>query len=320
MIERRKFLSLLGGACVLGPFGASAQQPAVTRMLVGATPGGSTDIVARGLANEMSRLTGRQMVVENRPGAAGNIAAQLTANAAPDGGTLLISYTSHVINPSLYPSLPFDPINDFTPLCGLASSPAILVARPSFKANRIDELIALAKAQPGKLNIAIAGIGSANHLAGEMLKKDAGIDIVSVSYKGTGPALTDVVAGHIDLAFAGVATVQELIKAGKLKALAVTSNVRLQAYPEVPTIAEVIPGYAYSSWYGLFGPAHMQAQVQAYFSNAAQQALRTETLHNRFISEGLVPMSLDQQAFETFVKDEIQRWKKVVIATGTKAE
>ena len=320
MIERRQFLSLLGGACAFGPIDVFAEQPAVTRVLVGATPGGSTDIVARGLASEMSKVTGRQMVVENRPGAAGNIAAQLTANASPDGTTLLVSYTSHVINPSLYHSLPFDPINDFTPLCGIASSPAVLVARPSFKANRIDELIILAKNQPGKLNIAIAGIGSANHLAGEMLKKDAGIEMVSVSYKGTGPALADVVAGHIDLAFAGVATVQELLKAGKLKALGVTSNNRLPAYPQVPTIAEVIPGYAYSSWYGLFGPAHMQAKVQEYFSTSALQALNTGTLKNRFINEGLVPMNLDQHAFQVFVKDEIQRWKKVVIATGAKAE
>jgi len=320
MIERRQFLSLLGSACTLGSFDVLAEQPALTRVLVGATPGGSTDIVARGLANEMSKLTGRQMVVENRPGAAGNIAAQLTANALPDGGTLLVSYTSHVINPSLYPNLPFDPVNDFTPLCGIASSPAILVTRPSFKADRIDELITLAKAQPGKLNIAIAGIGSANHLAGEMLKKDAGIDIVSVSYKGTGPALADVVAGHIDMAFAGVATVQELLKAGKLKALAVTSNDRLPSYPQVTTVAEIIPGYAYSSWYGLFGPANMPAKLQEYFSNSALQALNTDALKKRFISEGLVPMNLDQHSFEVFVKDEIQRWKKVVIATGATPE
>ena len=181
------FVTALGLSCA----GAQVQQPSV-KLLVGATPGGGTDIVARALAIEMTARLGAQFVVENRGGAAGNIAAQAVARSAPDGNTLLLSYTSHAINPSLYPSMPFDAVKDFTPLSGIASLPAILVARPSLKANNIKELIALAKAEPGKLNMAIAGLGSANHLAGEILKRDADIDIVSVPYKGTGPALADV--------------------------------------------------------------------------------------------------------------------------------
>jgi len=295
-------------------------QPAVTKLLVGATPGGGTDIVARALAMEMAARLGRQFIVDNRPGAAGNIAALATAKAAPDGNTLLLSYTSHAINASLYPSLPFDPIKDFTLLGGIASSPAILVAKPSFKANNVRELIALAKAQPGKLNIAIAGIGSANHLAGEMLKREAGIDIVSVPYKGTGPALADVVAGQIELAFAGVATVQQLIKGGRLKALAVSSAQRLVAYPDVPAVAEVLPGYAYSSWYGLFGPANMPRTLVDQIANAARAAGASDTMRARFLDEGLVPMGTGPEEFDKFVRSEITRWGKVVAATGAKPE
>jgi tripartite-type tricarboxylate transporter receptor subunit TctC len=317
---RRNFLTLTAAFTpALASFHARAQ-PSVMRLLVGATPGGGTDIVARALAIEMSKRLGRQVIVENRPGAAGNIAALATAKAAPDGNTLLLSYTSHAINASLYPTLPFDPIKDFTPLGGIASSPAILVAKPSLKANNVRELIALAKAQPGKLNIAIAGIGSANHLAGEMLKRDASIDIVSVPYKGTGPALADVVAGQIDLAFAGVATVQQLIKGGRLKALAVSSPQRLSAFPDVPTVAEVLPGYAYSSWYGLFGPANMPRALADQIADAARAAGASEAMRARFIEEGLVPMGTGPEEFDRFLRSEITRWGKVVAATGAKPE
>jgi len=322
-MNRRKLLASLasaGGAALLPGFPAQAQQ-SLTRMLVGATPGGGTDIVARAVSLEMSRrMNGRQFIVDNRPGAAGNIAAQAIVKSPPDGSALLISYTSHAINASLYPSLPFDPVKDFTPLYGLASSPAILVTRPNFPARDIQELVRLARAQPGKFNLAIAGIGSANHLAGEMLKHDAKVDIVSVPYKGTGPALADVAAGQIDLAFAGVATVQELIKGNKLKALAVTSGKRLAAFPDVPTVGEVVPGFEYSSWYGLFGPANMPRALVEQFSGAARDALASEDLRQKFSNEGLVPMGLGPREFDQFVRSEIVRWGKVVQATGAKPE
>ena len=316
---RRDFLALSATVAGLTSIGAQAQQSTI-RLLVGATPGGGTDIVARALAIEMTARLGQQFVVENRGGAAGNIAALAVARAAPDGNTFLLSYTSHAINPSLYPSMPFDTLKDFTPLSGIASLPAILVGRNTLKANNIKELIALAKAEPGKLNMAIAGLGSANHLAGEMLKRDAGIDFVSVPYKGTGPALADVVSGQIDLSFGGVATVQQLIKGGMLKPLAVTSAQRLAAYPDVPTIAEVLPGYAYSSWYGLFGPANMSQALVAKVSSAARAAVASEAMQKRFKDEGLVPMGTGPVEFDKFVRNEITRWGKVVTATGAKSE
>ncbi|UST52836.1 tripartite tricarboxylate transporter substrate binding protein (plasmid) [Comamonadaceae bacterium OTU4NAUVB1] len=310
-------LVLPGGLTMLG---TAAAQPQATRLLVGATPGGGTDIVARAIALELGRRLDRPFIVDNRPGAAGNIAALATAKAEPDGQTLLLSYTSHAINASLYDSLPFDPVKDFTPISQIASSPAMLVARPSFKATNVVELIALAKAQPGKLNVAVAGIGSANHLAGEMLRRDAGIDIVGVPYKGTGPAIQDVVAGQIDLVFAGVATVQSLIKGGRLKALAVTSPRRLPAYPDVPAISEVLPGYEYNSWYGLFGPARMPRELVDRLAGAARAALASPEMARRLADEGLVPVGSTPAEFQQFVAAEIVRWGKVVAATGAKPE
>ncbi|WPB55814.1 tripartite tricarboxylate transporter substrate binding protein [Xylophilus sp. GOD-11R] len=319
-MQRRELLALLAASAAGAPLSQAQAQPQVVRVLVGATPGGGTDLVARSLAQEMTRTLGRQVIVDNRPGAAGNIAAQAIASAQPDGGNLLLSYTSHAINASLYTNLPFDPVKDFTPIFGVASAPAILVTHPDLPAKNIRELIALAKSKPAKLNIAIAGIGSANHLAGEMLKRNAGIDIVSVPYKGTGPALADVMAGQIDLVFSGVAAAQELIKGGKLKALGVSSGKRLPAYPDVPAIAEVLPGFEYSAWYGLFGPAKMPAPLVEQYARAAREALDSPTVRQRLASESLVPMGLPPAEFDKFVRSEIVRWGKVVAETGAKPE
>lgn len=320
-MNRRDTLSAIGASTLglLAPTWANAQS--VTRLLVGATPGGGTDIVARALAQELSTRLSRQFVVENRPGAAGNIAAQAVAKSPADGSTLLLSYTSHVINPSLYAGrMPFDAVNDFTPLVGIASLPAILVARTSLPANNVRELVAYAQSQPGKLNLAIAGLGSSNHLAGEMLKLDAGIQITSVPYKGTGPALQDVVAGQIDLAISGVASVQQLLRAGKVKAIGVTSAHRLADFPQIPAIAEALPGFDFSSWYGLFGPAGMPPELADRFAQATREALTTPAMRERFKSEGLLVMNSQRAEFGQFVKSEITRWGKIVSATGVKPE
>lgn len=319
-MQRRELLGALGGMLALSTTTGVQAQPAVTRLLVGATPGGGTDIVARALAQELSTRMGRQFIVDNRPGAAGNIAAQAVAKAQPDGATLLLSYTSHVINPSLYDKLPFDTVRDFTPIAGVASLPGILVAHPALPANTLPELIALAKAKPGKLNIAIAGLGSSNHLAGEVLKLDAGLQITSVPYKGTGPALQEVVAGQIELVISGVASVQQLLKAGKVKALAVTSLQRVAEFPQVPTIAETLSGFDFSSWYGVFGPAGMDAAETQRLAQAVQAALQSPALRERFRHEGLIAMSRGQAEFGAFVQSEISRWAKIVTATGAKAE
>ena len=320
MIQRRKLLIALApvsGTLLAVP--ALAQNTPV-RLLVGAPPGGSTDTLARALATEMGRLLGRIVLVENRAGAGGNIAAEAVAKASPDGNTLLMSFTSHAINASLYPSLPFDPIKDFTPLTCVATSPSILVANPSLPAKDVRELIALAKAKPGKLNLAIGAIGSSLHLAGDAFKMQSGAYIVNIPYRGTAPALQDVLAGQDDLMFAAIGNAQAHIRAGKLKALGVTSLKRLPAFPDVPAIAEVLPGYESSAWFGLFGPGQMDPELARRFSDAARQAINSPDVRRRLEMEGAVPVGNSPDEFARFVQAEITRWAKVVKFSGAKPE
>lgn len=320
MIQRRQLLKTAGPAAA-ALLGATAwAQSAPVRILVGAPAGGSTDTLARTLAAELGRLLGRTVVVENRPGAGGNIAADAVAKAAPDGNTLLMSFTSHAINASLYPSLPFDPIKDFTPLTCVATSPSVLVAHPSLPARDVRELIALAKAQPGKLNFAIGAVGSSLHLAGDAFKMQSGAYIVNIPYRGTAPALQDVLAGQVELMFAAVGNAQAQIRAGKLKALGVTSARRLPAFPDVPAIAEVLPGYESSAWFGLFGPGQMNAELARRISDAARQAIATPDVKRRLESEGAVPVGNSPEEFARFVQSEIPRWAKVVKFAGAKPE
>ena len=317
-IPRRNLLLALPVVLPLGR--ALAQGNAPIRILVGAPAGGSTDTLARNLANEMGRQLGRTVVVENRPGAGGNIAADAVAKAAPDGNTLLMSFTSHAINASLYPALPFDPIKDFTPLTCVATSPSILVANPAVPAKDVRELIALAKAKPGMLNFAIGALGSSLHLAGDAFKMQSGAYIVNIPYRGTAPALQDVLAGQVELMFAAVGNAQAQIRAGKLKALGVTSAKRLPAFPDVPAIAEVLPGYESSAWFGLFGPGQMNPELAKKLSDAARHAIATPEVKKRLETEGAVPVGNSPEEFARFVQAEIPRWAKVVRFAGAKPE
>ena len=294
--------------------------PAPVRILVGAPPGGTTDTMARTLAQELGRALGRTVVVENRPGAGGNIAAEAVARSAPDGNTLLMSFTSHAINASLYPSLPFDPEKDFTPLTMVSTSPAVLVAHPSLPANNVKELIALAKSRPGKLNFAIGSLGSSVHLAGEAFKMMSGTYIVNIPYKGTSPAIQDVLAGQVEMMFANVGNAQAYLKAGKLKALGVTSPKRLPQFPDVPAIAETLPGYQSNAWFGLFGPAKMPPELVKKVSDAARAAVHSPEVKKRIEFEGATPVGNAPDEFARFVHEEIARWGKVVKYSGAKPE
>lgn len=295
-------------------------QSAPARILVGAPAGGSTDTLARALAQELGRLLGKVVVIENRPGAGGNIAAEAVAKAMPDGNTLLMSFTSHAINASLYPSLPFDPVKDFTPLTCVATSPSMLVAHPSVSSKDVRELIALAKAKPGKLNFAIGAVGSSLHLAGDLFKMQSGAYIVNIPYRGTAPAIQDVIAGQVELMFAAVGNAQAHVKAGKLRALGVTSAKRLSAFPDVPAIAEVLPGYESSAWFGLFGPARMSLDVTKRISDAARQAIATPDVRRRLEAEGSMAVGNSPEEFAKFVQLEITRWARVVKFSGAKPE
>jgi tripartite-type tricarboxylate transporter receptor subunit TctC len=289
-------------------------------MLVGVPAGGSTDTIARAMAAEMGRILNRTIVVENKPGAGGNIAADAVAKAVPDGNTLLLSFTSHAVNATLYPSLPFDPVKDFTPLTLVATAPSMLVAHPGFPAKDVRELIAMAKAQPGKLNFAIGAIGSSLHMAGDAFKMRAGLFIVNIPYRGTAPAIADVMAGQVQLMFAPMVGAQVQVRAGKLRALAVTSAQRLPAMPDVPTIAEVLPGFESSAWFGLFAPPRMGTELTRRMNEVARQAINSPEVRKRLESEGLQMAGNSPEEFASFVQSEIKRWGDVVRYSGAKPE
>lgn len=309
-------------ACVGGAAPVLAQDfpTKPIKLVVGAPPGGTTDLLGRAIGNEMAKSLGQAIVVENRGGAGGNIAAESVARAPADGYTLLMCFTSHSINASLYKKLPFDPEKDFTPISLIARAPSLLVANPAVPANNAAELIALAKAQPGKLNFAIGGTGSSLHLAGDMLKSMAGIDITNVSYKGTAPALNDVLAGHVEMMFISVLTGSPHVRSGRLKLLGVSSAQRLASFPEAPPIAEALPGYESSAWFGLLGPAGLPPAVLAKLSEAAAAAARQPEFRERLAAEDAQPVGSTPDAFRQFLHDDIQKWAKVIAATGATPE
>jgi tripartite-type tricarboxylate transporter receptor subunit TctC len=314
-LSRRAALLALGAVATVGRAQAQSAPPPI-RILVGASPGGSTDTLAREIAPEMGRLLGRTVVVENRAGAGGNLAADAVAKAAPDGNTLLLSFTSHTINATLYPKLPFDPVADFTPLTMVATSPSVLVAHPSLPVKDVRELIAYARPRPGQLNFAIGGIGSSLHLAGEAFKLQSGLYIVNIPYRGTAPAVADVVAGTLPLMFANVGNVRGLVQTGKLKALGVTSAKRLPQFPDAPAIAEVLPGFESSAWFGLFGPAKMPPDIVKRISDAARAAVRAETMRRRLEGDAGTPVGNAPDEFAAFVRTDVPRWAKLVKYSG----
>ena len=311
---------VLACAVVLGSAHAQTSAMAPIRILVGAPAGGTTDTMARTLAQAMGQQLGRVVVVENKPGAGGNLATDMVAKAAPDGNTLLMSFTSHAINASLYPSLPFDPIKDFTPLTMVSTSPSVLVAHPSLPVKNVADLVKLAKEKPGQLNFAIGALGSSLHLAGDSFKMKAGVFIVNIPYRGTAPAVQDVLAGQVELMFAAVGNAQAHIKAGKLRALGVTSPKRLPAFPDVQAIGETLPGYESSAWFGLFAPGRMNPDLAKRLSDAARVAIQTPDVKRRIESEGAIPAGNSPQEFSKFVEAEIVRWRAVVQYAGAKPE
>jgi len=318
--SRRALFLGISLVCAAWAVGAQAQPQPPIKILGGAPAGGTTDTMARTLAQVLGAQLGRTVVVENKPGAGGNLAADAVAKAAPDGNTLLMSFTSHAINASLYPNLPFDPVKDFTPLTMVSTSPSILVAHPKVPANNAAELVKLAKAKPGQLNFAIGALGSSLHMAGDAFKMQAGVFIVNIPYRGTAPAVQDVLAGQVDLMFAAVGNVQSHIKAGKLKPLGVTSAKRLAAFPDVPAIGESLPGYESSAWFGLFAPGRMNPELAKKLADAARAAVQSPEVKRRIENEGATPVGNSPEEFARFVDSEIVRWRKVVQYAGAKPE
>jgi tripartite-type tricarboxylate transporter receptor subunit TctC len=292
------------------------------RMIVAYPPGGGTDIVGRVVAQKLGESLGHSVVVENRGGASGNIGTEFAARAAPDGYTILMGNVApNAINVSLFKSLPFDPVADLVPVSLVASTPNILVVHPSTPARTVKELIALAKAKPGVLNFASAGVGSSSHLAGELFHILAGADIVHVPYKGAGPAMVDVLSGQIQLYFATMPAAMPHVKSGKLAPIAVTSARRSPALPDLPTIAEAgVPGYEASTWYGVLAPAHTAQAVVARLHGEIVRVLADAALRERLADQGFEPVGNSPEEFGAYIKSEIVKWGKVIRDAGIRPE
>jgi len=288
------------------------------KILVGAPAGGTTDTMARAIADPMAAALKQPVLVENRPGAGGNLAAAAVAKSVPDGYTLLVSFSSHTINATLYPSLPYDPVADFTPITMIARVPSLLVGRADLPAKDLKELIALAKAQPHKLTIGIGGIGSSLHLAGEKFKLMTGVHLLNVTYKGTAPALTHLLGGQIDLMFISVVTGAEQVRAGKLRAYGVTSDKRQAMFTDLPAIGEVVPGFESTAWFGVFAPAGLPDAVTQKLHTTIVAALAEPRLREQLKTEGATAVGNTSKEFTAFVREDIERWAPVVKASGAK--
>lgn len=323
LISRRQLLAgaTLAMLATLAPAQRAVAQDKPITIVVGSPAGGTTDALARLIARSLGDTLHRTVVVDNRPGAGGNIAAQYVARATPDGSTLLMSFTGHTINASLYRNLPFDPVKDFTPITMVARVPSVLVARKGAPFDTTAGLIDYAKKNPGKLTFAIGAQGSSLHLASEQFKLATGTDIVNVPYKGTNPALTDVLGNNtVDLMFASTVNVLPHLKSGSLKFLGVSSKDALPQVPGVPPIGQTVKGFESSAWFGLFGPAKLPPAVTDQLYRAVKVAVEDPAYKRRMETEAATAVSMTPQAFGAFVRSDIQHWAKVIQASGTRVE
>jgi tripartite-type tricarboxylate transporter receptor subunit TctC len=318
---------LLAGAALAAPLLASAQAAAYPdnkpiRLIVPAAPGGGADFLARIVGQKLGEGLGQTVVVDNRAGASGTIAADNTAKAAPDGHTLLMGQsTSIVIAPHMYGKLGYDTLRDLAPIAMVAQVPNIVVVHPSVPASSVKELIALAKAKPELLNFGSSGNGAPSHLAGEMFKTAAGVKMTHVPYKGAGPAVNDLLAGQIQVMFAPIVAVLPQVKAGRLKALAVTSAARSPAAPELPTLAESgLAGYEISSWFGLFAPAGTPQPVIDRIQREVAKTLQSADVRERFAKEGAEPVASTPAETAAYVKSEYAKYGRIVKDNGIKAD
>ena len=322
-IQRRHFLAA-AGALPGALFAQSSAWPnKPVRIVVPFAAGGTTDILARALAPELGRVFGQTFIVDNKPGAGGNLGADNVAKSPPDGYSLLMGTVgTHAINAALYPKLPFDPVRDFTPITLVAGVPNVLVMNPAkaqaYQINSVADLIRYAKANPGKLNMASSGNGTSIHLSGELFKSMTGTFMLHFPYRGSGPALLDLIGGTMDLMFDNLPSALPQIKAGKLKALAVTSAARSAAVPDLPTIAEAGPvkGFEASSWFGLLAPAGTPADIVNRVQVETAKALGSAALKERLLSQGAIPGGMVPAEFAKFIAAETTKWAKVVKASG----
>jgi tripartite-type tricarboxylate transporter receptor subunit TctC len=310
-------------ACALASGGAHAQQyPSrpVRFVLPYGAPGGSPDIIARTIGAKLTEAWGQQVVVEPRVGAGGTIGTEVVANAAPDGYTILLTSPSHAINVTLYSKLAYDAVADFAPITQLVEVPNILVIHPSLPARTVKELIALAKSKPGSLNYGSAGSGSSQHLAGELFRKMAGVNMVHIPYKGGGGVVIDLMAGQVQLTF-GSATSLPYVRSGRLVALAVTTLQRVTSVPNLPTIAESgLPGYEAAAWYALFAPARTPKAIVDKLQSEVARILKLADVRERLAFETIQPVGSTPAEFAEFLKREIVKWGAIIRESGAKVD
>jgi tripartite-type tricarboxylate transporter receptor subunit TctC len=322
--HRRQFLHLAAGAAALpavSRFALAETYPSrPVRWIVGFTPAGGNDIVARLMGQWLSERLGQPFVIENRPGAGTNIAAEAVVNASPDGYTLFLANLSNAINATLYEKLNFNFMRDIAPVAGISRAPLVMVVHPSISAKTIPEFIAYAKANPGRVNMGSAGIGSAGHLAGEQFKMMAGVNLVHVPYRGNAPALTDLIAGQVEVLFPSAASSIEYVRTGKLRGLAVTGATRSDALPDLPTVAEFMPGYEASSFYGIGAPRNTPAEVVDKLNREVNAGLADPKMKVRLAELGGVAIAGSPTDFGKLIASETDKWARVIKFAGIKPQ
>ena len=309
---------------VLAAFcGAAAAQnyPAKTvRMVVGYPPGGPTDVLTRIVSQKLTQTWGQQVIVDNRPGASGMIGAEFTARAAPDGYTLLMVPVTYAVTPSLFAKMTYDVEKDLSPVAQVAAAPFILVVHPTLPVKTVKDLIALDRRSPGQINFASASTGGMPHLAGELFNSMTGTKLVHIPYKGAAPATTDLLSGQVTLMFNNMLSAMPQVKAGRLRAVAVTSSKRSAAAPELPTIAETVPGYEASGWYGAFAPAATSKELIGRLNAEINRIMKMPDVTQRLAGDGVEAVGTTPEQFGAYLKQEVAKWGKVVKASGAKAD
>ena len=314
-----KALALLIGLVAALPAWSQQDYPnKPVRLITPAAQGGTTDLLARIFGQKLSEVFGQQVLVDNRASAAGVIAGQLTAQAAPDGYTLLLAYHQHTVNAALNPNLPYHPVNDFTPITQLTSAGLMLVVNPKAPVNNLAEFVAWTRNFQGALNFGSAGIGSGGHLAGELYKLMAGVKAEHIPYKGAGPAMADLIAGQYHFNFSGLQGSQVQVRAGRLRAIAVTTPKRLPSNPELPTVAEALPGFEVVGWYGVIGPANMPQPLVKRLHEELVKALNLPDVRARIEGDGSQPVGSSPEEFRRFMHADLDKWAKLVKESGAK--
>jgi tripartite-type tricarboxylate transporter receptor subunit TctC len=322
-IRRRQFLQLMAAAAALVVSRAARAQAYPGRpvkIISGYPPGGINDTYARLIGGWLSERFGQQFIVEDQPGAGGNLAAQTVARAAPDGYTLLLTTSADAWNATLYDNLSFDIVRDFVPVATISRGPGVLVVNPSLPVNSVPELLAAAKASPGKITVASAGIGSAPYMYWELFKSMTGVDMVHVPYRGGGPAVTDLLGGQVQVYFGTFASSIEHVRAGRLRALAVTGATRAPALPDIPAMAEFLPGYDASIYVGIAAPRDTPAGIVDALNQAMGAAFSDAKITQRIAQLGDAPLPLSLSGFKKLVADETEKWRKMIRAANIRAE